>query len=196
MLQLFGKGVKPPKPGQRVVYVGGAFDLFHAGHIEALKLAKQNGDYLLVGVHNDAVINSRKGTNHPIMNLNERVLSVLGCKLVDDAVIDAPYVITREMMAALKIDTVVHEITLDEYGSSDQDSEEPFETEAYAEPRRQGKYVRIRSPLADSISTRRIIDRIKKSEERFAKKVDKKQNEEKEYYDNRYGFNQDETEAK
>ena len=50
-------------------------------------------------------------------------------------------------------------------------------------------------PLSDFL-LQRIIDRIKKSEERFAKKVDKKQNEEKEYYDNRYGFNQDDTEAK
>lgn len=33
--------------------------------------------------------------NLPIMTLHERVLSVLGCKYVDDVLIDAPYTITQ-----------------------------------------------------------------------------------------------------
>ena len=39
------------------------------------------GEYVLVGVHNDSVVNSHRGINLPIMNLHERVLSVLGCKV-------------------------------------------------------------------------------------------------------------------
>lgn len=46
---------REPRPSDRVVYVDGTFDLFHAGHIEFLKQAKQLGDFLLVGIHNDAV---------------------------------------------------------------------------------------------------------------------------------------------
>ena len=30
------------------------------------------GDYLIVGIHNDANVNRRRGRNYPIMNLNER----------------------------------------------------------------------------------------------------------------------------
>jgi ethanolamine-phosphate cytidylyltransferase len=60
-----------------------------------------------VGVHNDQIVNNVEGANLPIMNLHERVLSVLGCKYVDDVLIDAPYVITKEMVASLKISVVV-----------------------------------------------------------------------------------------
>ena len=54
----------------------------------------QLGSYIIVGVHNDQVVNRQRGSNHPIMNLHERVLSVLGCKYVDDVLIDAPKIIT------------------------------------------------------------------------------------------------------
>lgn len=36
---------------------------------------------MIVGVHNDSEVNQRRGNNLPIMNLHERVLSVLGCKV-------------------------------------------------------------------------------------------------------------------
>ena len=45
-----GKG---PGPDARIVYIDGAFDLFHAGHVEILKLARELGDFLLVGIHSD-----------------------------------------------------------------------------------------------------------------------------------------------
>ncbi|KAF2918642.1 hypothetical protein DAI22_08g071900 [Oryza sativa Japonica Group] len=45
-----------PLPGARVVYIDGAFDLFHAGHVEILRSARQLGDFLLVGVHDDQAI--------------------------------------------------------------------------------------------------------------------------------------------
>lgn len=51
--------------------------------------------FLIVGVHNDQIVNKHRGGNFPIMNLHERVLSVLGCKYVDDVLIDAPYQITK-----------------------------------------------------------------------------------------------------
>ena len=35
----------------RVVYVDGAWDMFHAGHVEFLQRAAELGDFLLVGVH-------------------------------------------------------------------------------------------------------------------------------------------------
>ncbi len=102
---LKGKG---PKPGQRVVYVDGGFDLFSSGHIEFLrqvaeaeeKLARQEGWYdpqnvderqgkgddyapvfVVAGVHDDKVINRWKGVNYPIMNIYERGLCVLQCRV-------------------------------------------------------------------------------------------------------------------
>lgn len=85
-----------PKPGQRVVYVDGGFDLFSSGHIEFLrlvveeekKLAAEKGwdkpyspVHVVAGVHDDEVINHWKGVNYPIMNIYERGLCVLQCKV-------------------------------------------------------------------------------------------------------------------
>ena len=84
MLRLFSVGNHEPKKTDKIVYIDGAFDMFHSGHVEILKRAKEAGDYLIVGVHNDSIVNAHRGLNYPIMNLHERVLSVLGCKYVDD----------------------------------------------------------------------------------------------------------------
>ena len=65
------------KPTDRVVYVAGAFDLFHIGHLDFLEKAASEGDFLILGLHTDPVVNRYKGCNYPIMNLHERVLSVL-----------------------------------------------------------------------------------------------------------------------
>lgn len=99
-----------PKPGQRIVYVDGGYDLFCSGHIEFLRqvmvaeneVAESSGwfsqeaktkrvsecgkDYgpafVVVGVHDDQVINQWKGVNYPIMNIYERGLCVLQCKVL------------------------------------------------------------------------------------------------------------------
>lgn len=97
-----------PKPGQRVVYVDGGFDLFSSGHIEFLRqvikaeeqIGRDEGWYnteatqertargadygpafVVAGVHDDEVINRWKGINYPIMNIYERGLCVLQCKV-------------------------------------------------------------------------------------------------------------------
>lgn len=101
-----GKGVKP---GQSVIYVDGGWDLFSSGHIEFLRLVTQTEEeaavdrgwfteeakkarieetgedygpvFLVAGIHDDEVINHWKGINYPIMNIFERGLCVLQCKV-------------------------------------------------------------------------------------------------------------------
>jgi cytidyltransferase-like protein len=51
------------------------------GHIEFLKAAREQGSYVVVGVHEDEVVNRTKGSNHPIMALHERVLGILSCRV-------------------------------------------------------------------------------------------------------------------
>ena len=46
-----------PKKGDRIVYVAGAFDLFHIGHLAFLEKCREHGDYLIVGLHTDPVVN-------------------------------------------------------------------------------------------------------------------------------------------
>lgn len=77
-----------PKEGQRIVYVDGGFDLFSSGHIEFLRCVvererKEGHDdiYVVAGVHDDKTINHWKGLNYPIMNMFERGLCVLQCRV-------------------------------------------------------------------------------------------------------------------
>ncbi|XP_067621247.1 ethanolamine-phosphate cytidylyltransferase isoform X2 [Eurosta solidaginis] len=141
---------KPPKPNDKIVYVAGAFDLFHVGHLDFLEKAKQLGDFLIVGLHTDPVVNSYKGSNYPIMNLHERVLSVLSCKYVNEVVIGAPYCVTEDVIDHFKIDVVCHgqtPIAL-ENGKFD----------PYAVPKTRGIFTLIDSN--NSMTTELIVERI------------------------------------
>ena len=69
------------QPTDRIVYVCGAFDLFHVGHLSFLEEAAKYGDYLIVGIYSDQTVNQVKGENQPIMTLHERVLSVLAYRV-------------------------------------------------------------------------------------------------------------------
>ena len=98
---------REPKPNDTIVYMDGTFDLFHIGHVETMKRAKEMGDYLIVGVHDDQTVNYYKGSNFPIMSLHDRVMCVLSTKFVDEVVIGAPWVITNELITGFNIKIVV-----------------------------------------------------------------------------------------
>ena len=92
-----------------------SFTHTHNLALDLLQPIKQRGEYLIVGIHGDSVVNKRRGGNLPLMNLHERVLSVLGCKYMDDVLIDAPLDISPDMIASLKITEVVHGTESDGY---------------------------------------------------------------------------------
>ena len=94
---------KEPNPGDKIIYAAGAFDLFHVGLLDFLEAAKKEGDYLIVGLHTDQVVNRYKGSNYPIMSLHQRVLSVLACRFVDQVIIGAPYKVTSELLEQFKV---------------------------------------------------------------------------------------------
>lgn len=65
-------------------YTTGVFDLFHIGHLNILKNAKENCDYLIVGVTVDELV-SYKGT-HAIIPFEERIKIVEAIRYVDQVV--------------------------------------------------------------------------------------------------------------
>ncbi len=81
-------------------------DLFHYGHVNFLRTAREHGDYLLVGIHSDEVVRNYKRA--PILSMDERVACVAGCRYVDEVVPDAPLTVTREWIEQHEIDLVVH----------------------------------------------------------------------------------------
>lgn len=66
-------------------FTGGAFDLFHIGHLNLLRNCKQYCNYLLVGVMTDEFIEHQKGRK-PFVPLNERMEIVRAIKYVDEVV--------------------------------------------------------------------------------------------------------------
>lgn len=64
----------------------GTFDLFHIGHVNMLKKAKKEGDYLIVGISSDKC-NKEKGKKS-IINQKERMAIVESCKYVDKVFIE------------------------------------------------------------------------------------------------------------
>lgn len=55
----------------KIVYVGGVFDLFHIGHLRLLKRARKFGDILVVGVLTDEAVMRWK--RRPIIPYEQRV---------------------------------------------------------------------------------------------------------------------------
>lgn len=112
LLQFIGEA-KKPKPGDRVVYVDGSFDVLHVGHVRILKIAKEMGDYLIVGIHDDATVSAVKGPGFPVMNVNERALNVLAMRMVDEVIIGAPWTIPRYLLQMFGIHIVVRGTRID-----------------------------------------------------------------------------------
>merc|ERR1712060_370405 len=133
----FSNADRVPGKNDRIVYVAGAFDLFHIGHLDFLEQVAKLGDYLIVGLHTDPVVNRYKGSNYPIMNLHERTMGVLAYRCVDEVVIGAPYTVTKEMMEHFNVSVVCHGKTPVMH---DEDGSDP-----YGFPRKEGKMVMIDS---------------------------------------------------
>ncbi|KAH9603768.1 hypothetical protein KSS87_018794 [Heliosperma pusillum] len=259
---------KAPKPDSRVIYIDGAFDLFHAGHVEMrwssdlnkvlillsldsvdnssdkfpcallslscpclcfyygstyflvpsakkcwggpyaraftffyvhthhkifsakfllypmeevkspmiLRLAKDLGDFLLVGIHTDQTVSAKRGAHRPIMNLHERSLSVLACRYVDEVIIGAPLEVSKDMIATFNISVVVHGTIAE--GDFQQEKDNP-----YAAAISMGIFKTLESPL--DITTTTIIKRIVSNHEAYQKRNEKKGESEKRYYENK-----------
>lgn len=68
----------------RIGYAPGAFDLFHIGHLNLLRRAKNHCDYLIAGVVADDVLIQHKGRT-PVIALAEGLEIVRSVRFVDAA---------------------------------------------------------------------------------------------------------------
>ena len=129
-----------------IVYADMVGDLFHYGHVEFLRKAKEFGDILYIGVNGDEVVSKYK--RKPILNIEERKKEIEGCKYVDLVVINCPCPITKEFIEKYKIDYVLH---------GDDFNEEDIE-KWYHVPKKLNMLKIV--PYTKGISTTEIIERI------------------------------------
>lgn len=66
----------------KIGYLSGTFDLFHVGHLNLLRRAKQQCDYLIVGVHDSGAWKGKE----TFIPFEERMQIVGACKYVDKVV--------------------------------------------------------------------------------------------------------------
>ncbi|MFI8633267.1 adenylyltransferase/cytidyltransferase family protein [Microbacterium sp. NPDC077663] len=66
----------------RIGYAAGAFDLFHVGHLNILRHARDNCDLLIAGVVSDEMLHQVKGVD-PFIPTSERADIVRGIRFVD-----------------------------------------------------------------------------------------------------------------
>ena len=90
------------------VYIDGIFDLFHRGHLESLKKAKNSYEntHLIVGVISDDVAKDYK--REPVISHRDRLEIIKSINIVDEVITDPPLVVTLDFVNKNNIDIVVH----------------------------------------------------------------------------------------
>ena len=84
----YHKGIIMNSKKIKIGYTTGVYDMFHIGHLNVLKNAKKNCDFLIVGVTTDELCYKRKN-KYPIINLHDRMEIVSAIKYVDKVVIQS-----------------------------------------------------------------------------------------------------------
>jgi len=136
--------------GRTVVFTNGVFDILHVGHLQFLKQAKAMGDILVVAINSDISARKLKGPGRPITNEQDRLALVDALDMVDYAFLfdsDTAAECIQALRPALYLK-----------GSDYSDETLP---EAVAVREVGGCVVIL--PLAGSMSTSQVIERIKRS---------------------------------
>lgn len=63
-------------------YTAGVYDMFHIGHLNIIKRAKERCDFLIVAVSTDELVEKEKG-KCPVIPFNERAEIISALKYVD-----------------------------------------------------------------------------------------------------------------
>ena len=91
------------------------FDLLHAGHVQMLREAKEQCDYLICGLQLDPSID-RPTKNKPVQSIVERYTQLAGVKYVDEII---PYSSERDVEDILTMYHIDVRILGEEYRDKD-----------------------------------------------------------------------------
>ena len=87
-------------------YVGGTFDLFHAGHVAFFRQCRERCDHLIVSLNTDEFAVRYKRA--PVLTLADRTQVISACKYVDEVVINVGDEDSKVAIAASGANVVFH----------------------------------------------------------------------------------------
>lgn len=90
----------------KVGYTTGVFDMFHIGHLNILRRAKEQCDFLIVGVSTDEVVQSYK--HHPPVIPFENRMAIVSAIRYVDKVVPQTSMDKMEAYRALHFDALFH----------------------------------------------------------------------------------------
>ena len=96
----------------KVGFTCSTFDLLHAGHIQMLKDAKEECDYLIVGLQTDPTLDRPDTKKRPIQTLVERSIQLKAVKYVDEVI---PYETEKDLEDILQMYNISVRIIGEEY---------------------------------------------------------------------------------
>lgn len=181
-----------------VVYVPGSWDLFNHAHVEflaAVRAATQaeltrnnqtNKIFLIAGIYDDNISHNLHGYEFPILNIYERALSALSCKHIDDIILSAPYVLTKEFLVNYNVKYVYTGTVSDTTVLNAKhiaDISTGAQNDPYKYPKGAGMFRTITSPT--TITIKDIVKRVYDQREQFEVKYEKKAKSEQKYVDNK-----------
>lgn len=92
--------------GAKIVFTNGCFDVLHAGHVQYLEAARNQGDILVVGLNSDASVRRLKGSERPVNTQDLRAIVLAGLSAVSYVCIfdeDTPF----ELIKIIQPDVLV-----------------------------------------------------------------------------------------
>lgn len=72
---------------KKIVFTNGCFDILHAGHVQYLWAAREEGDVLVVGLNSDLSVRTIKGDKKPIVPESQRAIVLAAMACVDHVLV-------------------------------------------------------------------------------------------------------------
>jgi len=146
--------------GKKIVFTNGVFDILHLGHVRYLAAAHKLGDFLVVGINDDASVKRlQKGPERPIHDELARAEVIAALRCVDASIIfqeDTP----AKLIEAIKPDVLVKG---GDYDPQETNPEDKRYMVGSAETRERGGMV-VCIPIVAGYSTTTAVNKIKKND--------------------------------